>query len=168
MSISSIQPAASVLNKTQFTYKAEVTKTSVEVNFSIKDNPQFFTYQMTVDKLTEELSIDLTEYGIKPSNAAETDFSPEAVADRIVTFATGFYSAFAARHDELDQNEQLSDFMSIIRGAVEKGFNEAKDVLTAMSAFEGGVADTANQTFELIQEKFDSFESRMLDSFLDK
>jgi hypothetical protein len=65
------------------------------------------------------------------------ELSPEKVSDRIVNFAI---AAFGGDTSKID----------IIRDAIDRGFGEAEQIL-------GELADVSKETYELIQDKLDSW-----------
>lgn len=85
------------------------------------------------------------------------DWSPEAVSDRIIGFATAFFGAFQSEHEDMSEGEALDGFTNLIRGAIEKGFSQAREILNSMSLLNRGVSETVNRTYDLTMEKLDSF-----------
>lgn len=85
------------------------------------------------------------------------DFSPEAVSDRIVTFATSFLGAYLENHAEQPQDEAVSGFQQLIRDAIEEGFRQARDILASLSALSPQVGGIIDRTFELTMAKLDAF-----------
>jgi hypothetical protein len=85
------------------------------------------------------------------------DWSPEAVSDRIVAFATSFMGAYQSEHPDMAGEGLIDGFGSLMRDAIIEGFNQAKEILGALSVLSGDVADTVNRTFELTMQKLDAF-----------
>ena len=85
------------------------------------------------------------------------DWSPEAVSDRIVAFATSFMGAYQTDNPDLSGEGLVDGFGNLMRNAIIEGFNQAKEILGALSALSGDVADTVNQTYELTMQKLDAF-----------
>ena len=46
-------------------------------------------------------------------------------------------------------------------GAIQKGFDEARDILESLHVLEGGVADGIDQTYQLIQQGLADFREQM-------
>ena len=85
------------------------------------------------------------------------DFSPEAVSQRIVDFATGFLGAYLENHGDEPADAATTAFADLIRGAIEEGFDQARDILGAMSALSPEIADSIQQTFDLTMQRLDEF-----------
>ena len=117
-----------------------------------------FTLSMLQERSATKISANLPNIPQDPSAlGANLDTSPEATADRIVDFATGFLGAFAQQHPELSEDEALMEFMDLIRSAIEEGFAQAREIIEAMNAMTGELDDTINQTYDLVQQKLDEF-----------
>lgn len=54
-------------------------------------------------------------------------------------------------------DEQLSSFMDIIGGAIDQGFDEAKDILSGLKVLEGDIAAGVDKTYALVQEGLQAF-----------
>lgn len=138
---------------------ASIVQTTINVSFSAEQQPLNLVYSSAIDKLNEVLE---AEYGVEAiQSAADSgmDFSPEATAERIVGFATSFFGAFMDRQGGEDKEGSLQEFMDIIRGAIDKGFEEAKDILEGLQVLEGDIASNIDQTYNLIQEGLDRFQA---------
>ena len=92
------------------------------------------------------------------------DTSPRATAERIFTFATGFYQKYAEQHSDEDAEEVLSRFMTTIRNAVNQGFQEAQEILAGLSSFTPEIEDVAKETYQQLQGMLDRFEQEQLDA----
>lgn len=73
-------------------------------------------------------------------------WSAENTSQRIVDFATSFFSAFEG---------EASDFFKTIKEAIKEGFGQAKDQLGELP---GTVGKLVNKTFDLTMEKLDAYE----------
>ena len=80
-----------------------------------------------------------------------------ATADRILSMSTGFYEAYAAKQTGKDGDQVAKDFVELIRGGFEKGFNEAVDILKGLNVFEGQVETDVMKTWDLVQKGLDDF-----------
>ena len=136
---------------------ADIIKHTAEPDISVGQKPLALLYKSAIEKLNEHLEAELGADAIGEAAKSGMDFSPEAVAERIVSFATGFFGTYAERHDDMGRNEQLDSFMQLIGGAIEQGFEEAREILDGLGVFQGQVADNANRTYELIQQKLAAF-----------
>jgi Domain of unknown function (DUF5610) len=123
--------------------------------------------EMVVERTTARIQSSLGGQDIPVGDATSfggmADFSPEAVSSRIVDFATGFLGAFTDNHSEQPEGAAVSEFESLIRGAIEEGFNQARDIIEAMSAMTTEVGGTIDQTFELTMQKLDAFFAQLRD-----
>ena len=85
------------------------------------------------------------------------DFSPEATANRIVSMAVGFFGAFKANHQEDAPGDQIDGFTELIKGAVEQGFSEARDILEGIGDISPETASNIDATFSLVMSGIDEF-----------
>lgn len=90
------------------------------------------------------------------------DTSPQATADRIVSFATNFYGAFRERNPDLNDEQSMEQFLVHIGGGIDKGFADARNILTGLKKLEGKVADDIDETYGLIQKGLQDFKERTL------
>lgn len=100
------------------------------------------------------------ETGLNKTYSNE-DTSPQATADRIVSFATNFYQAFREQNPELNDADGLEQFMQEIGKGIDQGFADARDILTGLKKLEGKVADDIDETYNLIQQGLQDFRERM-------
>ena len=100
------------------------------------------------------------ETGLNKTYSNE-DTSPQATADRIVSFATNFYQAFREQNPELNDEDGLEQFMQDIGKGIDQGFADARDILTGLKKLEGKVADDIDETYNLIQQGLQDFRERM-------
>ncbi|TXH94810.1 MAG: hypothetical protein E6Q75_11595 [Rheinheimera sp.] len=100
------------------------------------------------------------ETGLNKTYSNE-DTSPQATADRIVSFATNFYQAFREQNPELNDKDGLEQFMQEIGKGIDQGFADARDILTGLKKLEGKVADDIDETYNLIQQGLQDFRERM-------
>jgi len=105
--------------------------------------------QAEIEKLFADIGVDVDE-------SPGTDWSAEATAQRIFDFATAFYQKFADDNPDLDEGSKITAYEDEIRGAIERGFSEAIEILEGMQV-PGEVLDTANETMTLLSEKLDRF-----------
>lgn len=165
MAIIPLNQTTQVPLMTQNRNRAEIVKQTTEVNISAANKPLELLYRSAIEKLNEYLAPELGENAIGQAAESGMDFSPEAVAERIVSFATAGYAAYAERHADQSQQDQLNGFMDLIGGAIEQGFKEAKEILEGLGVFQGSIADNANHTYELIQEKLAAFSEQATQGF---
>ena len=82
---------------------------------------------------------------------SELDVSPEATAERIVQGATAFYGAFKEQNPELSDEESLTQFMEVIGRGIDKGFEDAREILGGLNVLEGDIATNIDKTYEHVQ-----------------
>jgi hypothetical protein len=90
------------------------------------------------------------------------DNSPEATAQRILGFATGFYESFKSQHADMGQTEVTDHFLDVIKGGIEQGFKEAREILDGLGVLQGSIASNIDKTYELIQKGLADFRARIL------
>lgn len=134
---------------------AQIIASHEKLTFSIKNNELSLIYKSAIEQLNEILSPILGEEGL--SAVEPDDYTPEAVAERIVQFSTAFFEAYKTRNPEMSEAEALDNFMEIIEGAIAQGIGEAKEILEGMKVLEGGVETDIEKTYALIKEGLQSF-----------
>ena len=149
------------------TLEATIVSTSVSVGMAVKERPLELVYKAAIQKLNETLEPELGANAIEEAKASGMDFSPEAVAERIVGFATGFFSNYLENHPDEESSEQLSGFLNLVRGAIDQGFEEARNILGGLDVLSGEIAASVDKTYDLIQQKLDSFEKSTLELLSD-
>jgi hypothetical protein len=86
------------------------------------------------------------------------DVSPEATADRIVKMSTAFFDKYRDQHSELTEEEAAKSFVELIGGGIDKGFGEAKEILSSLKVLkEGDIASNIDKTYDLVQTGLRSF-----------
>ena len=136
------------------------------ISFSAEKQPMELLYKSAVEKLNEMLEPELGANAIQNTLDQQIDFSPEATAERIVSFATSFFGNYLENHPEQGGEEALKGFTSIIRDAIDKGFQEAKDVLEGLQVLEGDIAANIDKTYELVQEGLNRFEEQQTEQLV--
>ncbi len=126
---------------------------------SIAGSPQALVLKTALDGINDALQASLGENAIQNAYDAGLDVSPEATATRIVSLSTSFFSQYQEQHPELGQEEAVAAFVDIIRGGVETGFSEARDILSSLSVLKGEIANNVDETYGLVQEKLAEFVS---------
>lgn len=88
--------------------------------------------------------------------AGGTDLTPEAVADRIVSFALGLRGAYDRQNQDLSAEERQSGFEAEVRRGIGDGFSHARQVLDDLGLNDDRTRATTDRTWTLIQEKLDA------------
>ncbi len=134
---------------------ASILESTIES--SIASSPQALVLKTALEGINDVLQASLGDNAIQSAYDAGLDVSPEATATRIVSLSTNFFSQYQEQHPELDQEEAVAAFVDIIRGGIEKGFSEARDILSSLSVLEGDIANNVDETYGLVQEKLAEF-----------
>jgi len=137
-----------------------ILESALEVSLQAGNQSQALLFRTAIDRINEVLGPTEGEQAIQ--KAAGQDNSPEATATRILAFTTGLYTAYAANHPDASQEQNAQDFVKLVRGGFEKGFNEAKDILQGLKVYEGDVATGIQKTYDLVQKGFDDFLATMI------
>jgi hypothetical protein len=135
-----------------------------EVSIAAGDKSMALLYRAAIEAINEELAPTLGENSVQKSIESGVDYSPEATADRIVSFATNFFSVHQQQNKSMGFDEQVSSFMVKIGDAIDQGFKEASDILSGLKVLEGDIAAGVDQTYELIQQKLAQFQQDRLDA----
>jgi len=136
---------------------AQILQASMDVSIKAGDDSMALLYRTAIDHINELLA---PEFGPDALQAAmQQDNSAEATAGRILSAATGFFDAYAARYPDKDAETVLRGFVDLVRGGFEKGYGEAHDILKGLGVLGEGseVAAGIQKTFDLVQKGFDDF-----------
>jgi len=155
---------AAVTTTTQFK-AAKLTSqsgdtTSVLLSIS-KQVDTVYAQRVLDDSLADKFNAAFQEAGmdtnVESLLGSGLDFSPEATANRIVSFAVGFFGSFKANHQEDGPPDQIDGFTEMIKGAVEQGFAEARDMLEGIGDIKSETASNIDATFSLVMSGIDEF-----------
>ncbi len=132
---------------------------SAQEGVSLRSGDESMTllYRAAIDAINEELAPSMGSNAIQTAYDNGVDTSPEATADRIVSFATQFFSLHQQQNSNMSFDEQLESFMGIIGGAIDTGFKEAKDILSGLKVLQGDIAEGVEKTYGLVQEGLKAF-----------
>jgi hypothetical protein len=134
-----------------------IVEAQMKVSVASGNEPMALLYKTALSAINEELEKTLGPNAIEKTYNSQLDVSPEATAERIVKGATGFFLAFKDQHSELSEEESLNKFMSVIGGGIDKGFEEARDILESLSVLEGEVKGNIDLTYEFVQTGLNQF-----------
>jgi len=140
---------------------AAILESSLKFSNSIGDQPLSLLLKTALQGINEALQAGGAENNVEDVYESGIDFTPEATAERIVAFSTQFLSSYREQHPEMSEEESLTAFVDIVRGGIEQGFGEAKDILGGLNMLSGEIATNIDKTYELVQEGLQSF----IDSF---
>ncbi|GGO80771.1 hypothetical protein GCM10011348_18210 [Marinobacterium nitratireducens] len=130
---------------------------SLNVSISTGNRSLELVYRAAVDKLNELLADDLGPDALQYAIDNGLDVSPEATAGRILSMSTAFLPAYLEQHPELGEDEGRARFIDLIRGGIEQGFSEARDILQGLGVLEGDIAANIDTTWELVQQGLDDY-----------
>jgi len=150
--------AISASTRAKMQLNVSILQESASVSLNSENDPLALVYKSAITSINEQLEADFGPDAIQ--NAAGQDNSPEGTAGRIVSLSTAFFSAFQQQHSELEGDESLNRFMDTIKGGIEKGFKEARDILQGLKVLGGDIAANIDKTYELVQKGLDDFVSK--------
>ncbi|GIU51438.1 MULTISPECIES: DUF5610 domain-containing protein [Shewanella] len=128
-----------------------------QVSIAAGDQSMALLYRAAIDAINVELAPSMGENAIQKAAESDVDYSPEATAERIVSFATNFFSVHQQQNSQMEFTEQLDSFMEKISGAIDQGFKEASEILSGLKVLEGDIAAGVEQTYSLIQAGLEAF-----------
>lgn len=147
--------AVSPLARAKMQLNVSILQESASISLNSENDPLALVYKSAITSINEQLEADFGPDAIQ--NALGQDNSPEATAGRIVSLSTAFFSAFQQQHSGLEGDEALNRFMETIKGGIEKGFKEARDILQGLQVLNGDIAANVDKTYELVQKGLDDF-----------
>lgn len=140
----------------------QILQASANVSLKAGDQSQALLFRSAIERINEVLTPALGPGAIQAKMSE--DNSAEATAGRIVSMSTGFFDAYAAQHPNDDPDRLAKDFVNLIRGGFEKGFNEAKEILQGLKVFSGDIESGVMKTYELVSKGYDDFLASKLSS----
>jgi hypothetical protein len=154
--------AAGISEAVRKSVSMQILQASANVSIKAGDQSLTLLYRSAIDRLNDVLMPEFGPNAIEGAVAAGIDTSPEATANRILSASTAFFEGYAAQHPGEDRAKLATDFIGLIRGGFEKGFNEAKDILNGLGVLKGDIADGIQRTYDLVQKGYDDFLSSKL------
>lgn len=135
----------------------QILQASMDVSIQSGDSSLALLYRTAIDRINEILGPELGPDAI--GSASSQDNSAEGTAGRILALSTALYDAYAARHPDKDAETLARDFVALIRGGFETGFNEARGILDGLGVLGEGsaVASGIQKTYELVMKGYDDF-----------
>jgi hypothetical protein len=144
-------------DKAELRLNAKLLESALEVTVNAGNNPQALVLKTAIEGINEALQETLGDNAIQNTYDSGLDVSPGATADRIVSLSTAFFGAYQEANPDLDQEQALTAFIDVIRGGIEQGFSEARDVLDSLSVLEGDIATNIDSTYDLVLEGLSVF-----------
>lgn len=133
----------------------QILQASAEVSLNAGNQSQALLLRSAIERINELLAPTLGPDALQAK--LSDDNSPEATAGRILSLSTGFFDAYAAQRPNDDPDQVAKDFVELIRGGFEKGFNEAKEILQGLQVFSGDIESGVMKTYELVSQGYDDF-----------
>jgi len=120
-----------------------------------------YTQRVLTDSVEDKLNTALEKAGLdmRAEDLLQEglDVTPEATAQRITEFAVSFYEGYKQNNADVEGEEQLSGFVDLVKGAVEEGFADAREVLEGIGRIPDQVSQDMDRTLELTMEGIDAF-----------
>jgi hypothetical protein len=149
------QESISLSSKKQL--NAAIIESTLKYNTTIGEQPLSLVLKTALQGINEALKEIGVEKSVEDAYESGIDFSPEATAERIVSFSTQFLSSYREQNPQMSEEESLTAFVDIISGGIDQGFSEAKDILGGLKVLEGDIADNIDKTYELVQSGLQTF-----------
>jgi len=144
-------------------HNTAILEASLNISVSSGNDPLALLYKTAIEGINEALKPTLGENAIQSAYDSGLDVSPDATAERIVSFSTALFSKYLEQNDDIPVEEAVVKFAEIIGGGIDKGFSEARDILNGLGVLEGGIAANIDSTYDLVQDGLKAF----VDSYLD-
>ena len=142
---------------------AAILRANEQVSLRSNNDSLALLYKTALESINAELEPVMGENAAQKIYDSGIDTSPEATAGRIVAFATAFYSQYKELAAAETEEQTLDNFLALITPGVEKGFADAKEILTNLKVYEGEVATGVDSTFELVKKGLAAFREKMLE-----
>lgn len=140
-----------------------ILKANEQVSLRSNNDSLSLLYKTALEGINSELEPVMGENAAQKIYDSGIDTSPEATAERIVAFATGFYGRYKELNPDKSEEENLNNFLKIIGGGIDKGFDDAKDILKGLKVYEGDVESGVDKTYSLVMQGLDTFREKMLE-----
>lgn len=155
-SYSKLPPDAQVAKKTaaEQTEKTDAKQPFDKVSIRDKNLPFKLFSERMLNQLKSIVGDAAARIGVDP---ATFDPSPESVSDMISGFAIANFGRYHQQHPEMSEQEALDKYQDVIGGAINKGYNEAIEIIQGLGIDDEKTMDTIGRTHDLIFEKLDRF-----------
>jgi len=149
------QGEVSPAQKAKLQLNASIMQASASITIGASDDPQALLYKSAITSINEALQAELGENAVQ--NAAAQDNSPQGTADRILSMSTGFLDAYKRQNPGMEDSAAVEKFVDTIKGGIEKGFSEARDILKGLKVLGGDIAGNIDKTYELVMKGLEEF-----------
>ncbi|HAW92413.1 MULTISPECIES: DUF5610 domain-containing protein [unclassified Arsukibacterium] len=140
-----------------------ILRANERVSLSSNNDSLSLLYKTALEGINAELEPVLGENAAQKVYDAGVDTSPEATAERIVAFVSGFYSRYKELNPGRSEEEQLDNFLNVIGPGIEKGFADAKDILKGLKVYQGEISEGVDQTYAKVISGLETFRLKMLE-----
>jgi hypothetical protein len=138
-----------------------ILSASLEVSLRSGNDSLSLVFKTSIENLNETLAPALGPDAIRTGYASGLDVSPEATAGRIVSLSTALFDRYLESNPDKAFGTALQDFVELIRGGIEQGFAEAREILDGLGVLQGDLASNVDKTFELVQQGLQAFLDRL-------
>jgi len=136
---------------------AAILQSNADVSLSSGNESLSLLYKTAIEGINDVLKETMGENAIEATYQSGLDVSPEATAERIVSLSTSFFGAYSEQHPELSLEDALVQFIDVIKGGIDQGFTEARDILDALQVLDGDIASNIDTTYDLVQTGLTAF-----------
>ncbi|WNO60217.1 DUF5610 domain-containing protein [Rheinheimera sp. MMS21-TC3] len=140
-----------------------ILRAAEKVSLSSNNDSLSLLYKTALEGINAELEPIMGTNAAQKIYDSGIDTSPEATAERIVSFATAFYGKYKEQNPGKSEEENLESFLKVIGGGIEKGFADAKNILKGLQVYEGEVESGVDKTYGLVMDGLASFREKMLE-----
>ncbi len=130
------------------------TRIDSRMNFNAKNNPTVLILQAAMEKINEMFSPYLGDSEVQRAADSRQDMSPEATAERILSFATQLIGRAENAQVDLPPDEQRSreQLFNNVQVGIERGFEQSRGILEGLQALNGGVKESVDDTYSRVQQ----------------
>lgn len=151
---------ASRLNKQKL--NAAIMENQLKLSSGDDEGSMKLLYKTALEGINKELEGEFGPNAAEKIKNSGVDTSPQATADRIVSFATAFYQKYSEQNPDMPEEERLDKFLALVGGGVDKGFEDARSILDGLGVLNGKIAEDIDSTYSLIQDGFAKFRDMIL------
>lgn len=161
-------------NSASFSRDRVTVSNNLRIEFEQLRQTSKSLYDQVRQQLNEYFGIELQPRGDEADSATPPEdataqelleyFSPANTASRIAEFSLGFFDAFKGNNPNLSEEEQVEQFAGLISGAIQRGFDDAEQVLGDLVEMED-IGENIKRTYELVMEEIEHFRKEHFDQF---
>lgn len=118
-------------------------------------------YKTAIEGINHALKPHLGDNAIQKGFDQGIDVSPKATAERIISIATSFYTAYKEQHVGENEEDVLNGFIETITGGIHQGFSESQTILDGLGVLEGDIKENIDATYELVFNGLEQFKDEM-------